>query len=115
MLFGASPARRLPRVAEVDRRRRLDARFAVRADLPERLERLLAVRARLLELRRADRADEERLVDLVAADGAVEVAQRKALLHRLDLELAFSDVLEVLRRPEEHVDDRPEKRGDRAE
>ena len=34
----------------------------------------------------------------------------EALLHRLDLELALAHVLEVLGRPEEHVDQRPDER-----
>src|SRR5581483_5405229 len=71
--------------------RRLDRGLAVRAHLPERLERRLAVRAH-----------EERDVDLGPAHGAVEVALREPVLHRLDLELALANVLEVLRRPEEH-------------
>ena len=37
------------------------------------------------------------------------------LLDREDLELALADVLEVLRRPEEHVDERAEERRDRSE
>src|SRR5215207_2476062 len=115
MLLGASPPGRFPRVAEVDRGGCLDTRLAERADLPKRLERLLAVHSRLLELRRADGTDEKRHVDLGPADRAVEVAHREPLLHRLDLELAFAHVLEVLRRPEEHVDDRPEEGRDRAE
>ena len=44
--------------------------------------------------------------DLRAADRAVEVAAGEPLLHRLDLELPLAHVLEVLRRPEEHVDER---------
>src|SRR4249920_2138456 len=115
ILLGAPPPGGLPGVAEVDRGGRLDARLAIRADLPERLERLLAVHAGLLELGRADRADEVRRVDLGPADGAVEVAEREPLLHRLDLELALADVLEILRGPEEHVDDRPDEGRDRAE
>src|SRR5439155_10054678 len=47
---------------KVDRRRRLDRRLAVGADLPQRLERLFAVDAGLAQTRRADRADEEALV-----------------------------------------------------
>ena len=38
----------------------------------------------------------------------------QALLHRLDLELALAHVLDVLGRPEEHVDERPEERRDDA-
>src|SRR5580765_5146758 len=79
-------------------RGRLDRRLAERAHLPERLERRLARRARLLQLRRADRAYEVARVDLRPADRAVEVALREPVLHRLDLELALADVLEVLRR-----------------
>ena len=36
--------------------------------------------------------------------GQCSVAPREPLLHRLDLELALAHVLEVLGRPEEHVD-----------
>ena len=54
-------------------------------------------------------------VDLGAADRAVQVALREAILHRLDLELALAHVLEVLRRPEEHVDERAEERHDDAD
>ena len=50
--------------------------------------------------------DEEVGADLRPADRAVEVAAREPLLHRLDLELALAHVLEVLRRAEEHVDER---------
>src|SRR4051794_22838340 len=82
----------------------IDRRLAVRAHLPERLERLRARHARLPELGRADGADEEVLVDLGAADGAVEIPAAEALLHRLDLELALTDVFQILGRPEEHVD-----------
>ena len=45
-----------------------------------------------------------------AADRAAQVAGAEPLLHRLDLELALAHVLEVLRRPEEHVDQRPDER-----
>ena len=69
--------------------------------------------ARLPQLRRADRADEELLVDLGAADRAVEVARAEPPLHRLDLELALAHVLEVLRRAEQHVDQRPDERARR--
>src|SRR5690349_7575747 len=88
----------------------LHGRLAVRADLPERLERRLAVDAGLLQLRRADRADEEVGADFRATHGAVEIPARKPLLHRLDLELALAHVFEVLRRPEEHVDERADVR-----
>src|SRR3954451_12154898 len=88
------------RLPELDRGG-LDRRLAVRAYLPERLERLLAVAARRPQPGGADRADQERLVDLGAADRAVHVPAGEALLHRLDLELALTHVLEVLGRPEE--------------
>ena len=95
-------------------RRRLDRRLAVRAHLPQRLERRAAARARLLQPRRADRADEEGRLDLGPADRAVQVAPREPLLHRPDLELALTHVLEVLRRPEEHVDERRRRTAARA-
>src|SRR6185503_7431812 len=94
---------------------RLHRRLAERTHLPERLERLLAVAARLPEARRADRADEEAHLDLGAADRAMHVAARQALLHRLDLELALAHVLEVLGRPEEHVDQRADEGRDQPE
>src|SRR2546430_15304322 len=109
-LLGAtpSPGRANLEGRELDRDR-LDRRLAVRADLPEGLERRLAVGAGLLQLRRADRTDEELRRDLRPADRAVQVTAREPLLHRLDLELALAHVLEVLRRPEEHVDQRPDE------
>ena len=45
----------------------------------------------------------------------MQVTAREPLLHRLDLELALAHVLEVLGRPEEHVDQRPDERHDRSE
>src|SRR5438552_981542 len=105
LLSGAPATARRP---HLERREldggRLDRCLAVRADLPERLERRLAVGAGLFQLRRAHRTDEEIRGHLGAADWAVEVAAREALLHRLDLELPLADVLEILRRAEEHVD-----------
>src|SRR5437867_11837046 len=103
-LLGATPSSGRANLEgrELDRDR-LDRCLAVRTDLPERLERRLAVRAGLLQLRRADRTDEKLRRDLRAADRAVQVAAGEPLLHRLDLELALAHVVEVLRRPEEHV------------
>src|SRR6266542_5333898 len=89
---------------------RFDRSLAVRTDLPERLERRLAVGTGLLQLRRADRADEKVGGHLGATNRAVEVAACKTLLHRPDLELALAHVLEVLGRPEEHVDERADER-----
>src|SRR5712691_4171866 len=110
-LLGASPP---PRGADFKGRNvdcgRLDGGLAVRTHLPERLERRLAVDAGLLQLRRADGTDQEFVGDLRATDRAVEVAAREPLLHRLDLELALTHVLEVLRRAEQHVDERAEVR-----
>src|SRR5207253_10164942 len=83
---------------------------AVRANLPERLERRLAVAAGLPQPSRADGADQEGRVDVGPADGALHVPPREALLHRLDLEPALANVFEVLGRPEEHVDQRPDER-----
>src|SRR4051794_11246380 len=102
------------RLPELDRGG-LDRRLAVRAHLPERLERLLAVAARRPQAGGADRADQEGLVDLGPADRTVQVAAREALLHRLDLELALTNVLEVLGRAEEHVDQRADERRHQAE
>ena len=61
------------------------------------------------------RAREVRRLDLRAADRAALVVLREPLLHRLDLELALARVLEVLGRPEEHVDDRAEERREEAD
>src|SRR5262249_28068026 len=94
---------------------RHDRRLAVRADLPGRVERAVAGGARLAELRRADRADEVVRPDRRAAHGAVLLVLAEAPLDRLDLELALVDVGEVLRRPEQHVDERAEERRDRAD
>src|SRR4030088_261427 len=48
---------------EIERRRRLDGRRAIRAGLPERRERRLAGPAGLFQVRRADRTDEEGWLD----------------------------------------------------
>src|SRR5262245_8614869 len=94
----------------VERRQpRWDVRRAVRAHLPETLERLPARRARRTEPRGADRADEVRRLDPGATDRAALVELCEPLLHRLDLELALARILEILGRPEEHVDDRAEE------
>src|SRR5207302_9024543 len=103
------------------RRRGLDRGLAVRAHLLQRLERRPALHARLPELRRADRAHEIARVDVRAADGTDEAAPRQPVLHGLDLQLALAHVLEVLRWPEEHVDERagirhePERRREADE
>ena len=73
---------------------------------------LLQIGARLAQLGRADRADEEVLVDLGPADRAVQIAGAEPLLHRPDLELALAHVLEVLGRPEQHVDERADERDE---
>ena len=44
-----------------------------------------------------------------------EVELGDAFLHRLDLELALARVLQILGRPEEHVDDRTEERRHEAD
>ena len=92
-----------------------DRRLAVRADLPRGLERPVAHPARLAEFRRADRAHEEVGVDRATADRALLLTLIEPPLHRLDLELALAHILEVLGRAEEHVDERPEERRDRAD
>src|ERR1043166_1171207 len=105
LLGSAAPAR-----LELHRHRGgLDRGLAVGAHLPERLERRLARRASLLQARRADRADEEARVDLGPADGAALVADREPVLHGADLELSLADVLEVLGRPEQHVEERTDE------
>ena len=50
-----------------------------------------------------------------AADLALHLVRAEPALDRPDLELALADVLEVLRRAEEHVDQRAEERRDRAD
>ena len=100
------------RVAKLDRRRLSTGVSQYGQTCQSASSGALAVRARLLQLRRADRADEERRLDLGAADRAVQVAPGEPLLHRLDLELALAHVLEVLGRPEEHVDQRADERRD---
>src|SRR3954453_15029148 len=110
----SAPAAGAPSPPRAERRRcsrhrRLDRRLAVRADLPDRLERRLAAHARLLQLRRAHRADEEAGIDTGSADGAVEVLLSQPFLHLPDLELALANVVEVLGRAKEHVDDRADE------
>src|SRR5919106_2744357 len=98
----------------LDGARRLDGRLAVRADLPERLERSLATPARLLELGRANGAGQELRLDHRATHRtALGMAER--LLHRLHLELPLANVLDVLGRPEEHVQERPQERHGETE
>ena len=105
---GAPWTQRLERVA-VGAAARHGGR-AVRACLPDRLQRSTAPGAGLLEARRADGADHEARLDHGAADGAFERPQAQPLLDRADLELTLTNVLEVLRRTQEEVDDRAEKR-----
>src|SRR4051812_15717996 len=110
----AAPARRTLRFADRDGGVDvvLDRRLAERAHLPRGLEGLPAARARLAELRRADGTDEELLIDLGATYRAAEVARAEPPFHRLDLELALPDILEVLGRAEQHVDQRPDEWDD---
>ena len=95
---------------ELDRRRRLDRRFAVRADLP-------SVSSGALQFTQAwrsggaDRAHEKAFLDVGSAHRAVQLSAREPLLHPLDLELAFPNVFEVFGRPEEHVDQRADNRN----
>src|SRR4051794_4782882 len=97
----ATAARRLAR----------DLRLAVRAELPLRVQRPGADLAGVLELAQAVRAAQERLLDLVLTMRAeVDVLLVQARLDDLDLQLALADVLQVLRRPDDHVDDRPGER-----
>src|SRR5574340_257537 len=105
------PARRILEAREGGRH----GRRAERADLPERVERLPARVARLLEARRAHGADEVGGIDLRAAHWAAVVELAETLLHRLDLELALVDVLQVLGGPKEEVDDGAEERRDEPE
>ena len=60
--------------------------------------------ARLAEPRRAHGADEEAGLDRGAAHGTTFV-RRAQRLERLHLELALAHLVQVLGRPEEHVDD----------
>ena len=105
--------RRRRRAARAARRGRDagDLRLAVRAELPLRVERPRAVRARVLELAHAVRAAQEVGLDLeVAVRAQVEVHRVHPRLGGLHLELALADVVEVLRRAHDHVDDRPDER-----
>src|SRR5262245_36932583 len=81
------------------RQRRRDVGRAVRADLPERLEWLPAGRARRAQPGCAHGTHEVRRLDLRATDGAALIQLREPFLHRLDLELALTRVLDVLGRP----------------
>src|SRR5262249_8907817 len=110
LLRGSPSSRSRLEGRELPDRRGLDRSLAVRADLPQGFERRLAVHAGLPQLRRAHRAHEVVRTDLSAADRAVQVAAREAVLHRADLELALAYVLQILRRTEEHVDQRPDER-----
>src|SRR5262249_26519231 len=49
-------------------------------------------------------------LDLASAHLAANLGAAEPALDRLDLEVALTDVLEVLGRPEEHVDERAEER-----
>ena len=92
-----------------------DRRLAVRADLPGRLERAVAVRctpAAASSCRPGRRGSPARPRSRRPCS---DVAAAEAALDRLDLELALADVLEVLGRAEQHVDQRAEERRDRAE
>src|SRR5206468_959829 len=104
----AAPPRR-----QLERLGRLHGRLAVRAHLPRGLERRLADVARLTQARGANGAHEERRLDLGAANRAPPLAE--PLLDRPDLEPALADVLEVLRRAEEHVDEDAEERREEPE
>src|SRR3954470_13417959 len=88
-----------------------DLRLAVRAHRPVRLERLAARDTGVLELALAVRAAQEVLLDLVVAVRAEQVAHRvQPRLGGLHLELALAHVVEVLRRADDHVDDRADER-----
>src|ERR1700704_1919720 len=63
---------------EIECRRRLDRRRAIRAALPEGLERSLAGPARLFQLRGADRTDEERRLDRGPANRATRLPPLEA-------------------------------------
>src|SRR5437763_4991081 len=108
LLGASSPSGRSYLEGRELHRCRLHRGLAVRTHLPERFQGRLAIGAGLLELRGADRTDEELVRHLGPADAAVEGAAGETLLHRLDLELALAHVLEVLRRPEQHVHERAE-------
>src|SRR4051794_18742095 len=93
-----------------------DLGLAVRADLPRRIEWLGAVRARVLELAQAVRAAQEVVLDLVVAVRAQQVAGAvQPRLGGLHLQLALADVVQVLRRAHDHVDDRADEREQRRD
>src|SRR5579862_5175418 len=84
-----------------------DGRLAVRADRPVRLQRPPAVLAGLAQTAVAGRADQVVLLDLAPALLAGQVGDlRDPRLGGRHLDLALADVLEVLGRPQDQVDDR---------
>src|SRR3990170_3733844 len=87
----------------------------MRTCLPDRLERRPAPRARVFQPRGTDRTDEVRRLDRTATDWTLQPALRQLRLHGADLELSLADVLEILGRPKEEVDDRSEKRRHQPE
>src|SRR5687767_7664063 len=102
------------RGAPAARCRLADLGLAVRADLPTRVERLAARAARLLQPAQAAWAAEEALLDVEVAIGAREVVHvGEPRLRSGDLELALAPILEELRRPDDHVDDRADEREER--
>src|SRR4051794_26338848 len=92
----------------------VELRLAVGAELPAWVQRLAACQARVAQLARAARAAQELLLDLVVALRAEHVVQVvQSRLGGLHLELALADVVEVLRRPDDDVEDRPHEREQR--
>src|SRR5688572_28322525 len=102
------------RGAPAARGRLADLGLALRADLPARVERLAARGAGLLQPAEAARAAEEALLDVEVAIVTRQVVHvGEPGLGGGDLELALAPVLDELRRPDDHVDDRADEREER--
>ena len=112
---GATAASRRPDLKrrKVDRGL-FDRSLAVRAHPPVLLERALQLRqaCRASSCRRGRRGSPRRPPR--GRPGNTSHAEQ-AFLHRLDLQLALPHVLEVFRRPEEHVDQSAQVRRDQAQ
>src|SRR5918998_3485751 len=93
-------------------RRCAGLRLAVGAQLPRRVDGLAAREAGVLELAHAARTPQVVALDLVVAVRAQLVVQvREPRLGGRHLQLAEADVVEVLRRAHDPVDDRPPEGG----
>src|SRR5215212_332806 len=87
--------------------------LAERAYLPAGIERLAAAPTGLPQAPQAARTAQEVLLDVKVAVGAyLTLELSEACLGGLDLDLSLVDVLEVLGRAHDHVDDRADERED---